>query len=97
MLSKQELDDIWENKPHGYFTKMVKATKGKKKYKIKTVAYRLNEEVLGEEEAVVWAKDSKEAVSSVNHDVSVQTLRRRLSLPTWEPKVRYITKFVGAA
>lgn len=97
MLSKQELEDIWENKPYGYFAKKVKTMKGKTKYRILTVAYKTVEEVLGEEEAVVWAKDSKEAVSSINHDASVQTLRRKLSLPTWEPKVRYVTKCIGLA
>lgn len=97
MFSKQELEDIWENKPYGYFAKKVKTMKGKTKYRILTVAYKTVEEVLGEEEAVVWAKDSKDALSSANHYASVQVLRRKLSLPTWEPKVRYTTKLIGQA
>lgn len=95
MLSKAELEDIWENKPYGEFTKLVKSTKGKKRYKIKTVAYKMIEEVLGEEETIVLAKDPKDAVSSVNHNRSVESLRRKLSLSVWDSKVRYITKFVG--
>lgn len=95
MFNKVELDDIWENKPYGEFTKLVKSTKGKTKYRIKTVAIKTVEEVLGEEESIVLAKDSKDAVSSVNHSRSVESLRRKLSLSVWDPKVRYITKFVG--
>lgn len=97
MFSKQELDDMWENKPYGYFTKLTKGQKGKTRYKIKTVAYKVVEEVLGEEETIVWAKSSTDAVSSVNHNKSVGALRQRLSLNVWDSKVRYITKFVGRA
>jgi hypothetical protein len=84
MLSKEELDDIWESKPHGYFTKYVKDTKGKKKYVVKTTAYRIKEEVLGEKETVVFAKAFDEALKSASLENAKLGLLRELGYPSWE-------------
>ena len=95
VFSKAELDDIWENKPHGHFTKLVKSVKGKKKYKIKTVAIKTVEEILGEEESIVLAKNYDDALGSLNHNCGVNSLRLKLKLTSWDTKVRYITKCLG--
>jgi len=95
VFSKAELDDIWENKPHGHFTKLVKSVKGKKKYKIKTVAYRTTEEVLGEEETVVLAKTRDDAIGRLNQERCVTALRHKLKLQLWDHSVRYKTMILG--
>jgi len=59
MLTKQELDDIWDNKPYGHFTKLIKQYKGTKKYEVTVKAFRY--EMIGEEKEVVRAKDSTAA------------------------------------
>ena len=56
-LTRQELEDIWENKPYGYFAKMVKDLKGKKKYVVTTVAKK--EVVVDTEVQTVWAMFSR--------------------------------------
>jgi hypothetical protein len=90
MLSKEELDDIWDSKPYGYFTKYVKETKGKKKYVVKTTAYKIKEEVLGEKETVVFAKAQDEALKSASLENVKLGLIRELGYPSWEA---YTTRF----
>ena len=84
MLSKEELDDIWGTKPYGYFTKYVKDTKGKKRYVVKTTAYKIKEEVLGEKETVVFAKAQDEALKSASLENVKLGLIRELRQPSWE-------------
>jgi hypothetical protein len=69
MLTKQDLEDIWNNKPYGYFTNMMKNMKGKKKYKVLCTAY---EEVdIAKEESVVFAKSGNEAIRLASNDLRV--------------------------
>jgi hypothetical protein len=84
MLTKAELDEIWDSKPYGYFAKYVKDTKGKKKYVIKTTAYKIKEEVLGEKETVVFAKAQYDAVMSASLENAKLSLLRELGYPSWE-------------
>ena len=95
VFSKAELDDIWENKPHGHFTKLVKSVKGKKKYKIKTVAIKTVEEILGEEESIVHAKNNHDALGRLNQERCVTALRPKHKLKPWDPSVRYKTMILG--
>lgn len=90
MLTKAELDDIWKTKPYGYFSKYVKDTKGKKKYVVKTTAYKIKEEVLGEKETVVFAKTQDEALKSASLENVKLGLIRDLGYPSWEA---YTTRF----
>jgi hypothetical protein len=41
-LSKAEMEDIWRNKPIGYFASYKKSLKGKKRYKIKVSPFTRN-------------------------------------------------------
>lgn len=84
MLSKEELDDIWDSKPYGYFTKYVKDNKGKKRYVVKTTAYKLKEEVLGEKETIIFAKAQDEALKSASLENVKLGLLRELKQPSWE-------------
>lgn len=95
VFSKAELEDIWNNKPYGHFTKLVKSVKGKKKYKIKTVAYKTTEEVLGEGETIVLAKTRDDAIGRLNQEKCVTALRHKLKLQPWDPSVRYKTMILG--
>jgi len=42
-LSKAEMEDIWRNKPVGYFSRIKKDLKSTKKYKIKVSPYTYND------------------------------------------------------
>lgn len=67
MLTKQDLEDIWNNKPYGYFTNMMKNMKDKKKYRVLCTAY---EEVdIAKEESVVFAKSGNEAIKLASNDL----------------------------
>lgn len=60
MLSKQELDDIWENKPYGYFTQLKKTLASKEKlnkYKITARQFKIEEVELATAEEEVYAKN----------------------------------------
>lgn len=84
MLTKADLDEIWETKPYGYFSKYVKDTKGKKKYVVKTTAYKIKEEVLGEKETVIFAKAQDDALKSASLENAKLGLLRELGYPSWE-------------
>jgi len=90
MLTKADLDEIWETKPYGYFSKYVKDTKGKKKYVVKTTAYKIKEEVLGEKETVIFAKTQDDALRSADLQNAKLTLLREFGYPSWEA---YTTRF----
>jgi hypothetical protein len=84
MLTKAELDDIWETKPYGYFTKYMNDTKGKKRYVVRTTAYKIKEEVLGEKETIIFAKAQDDALRSADLENTKLGLLRELRQPSWE-------------
>lgn len=94
MFSKVELEDFWQNKPYGEFTRLAKSVKGKKKYKIRTTAYRAVEETIGTRETEVWAKDYSDAISRLNSETNRNTLMRELNLKSWDSSVKYKTEVV---
>lgn len=59
MLSKAEMEDIWNNKPVGYWERYKKTLKGTKEYKIKISPYTRN--YLPEETFTVRAKNIADA------------------------------------
>lgn len=87
-LTRQELEDIWENKPYGYFAKMVKDLKGKKKFRVVTEATCST--VIDKEEQIVWAKDANAAQYLAHYD-SCGKIRRRLAADDYR-KISYSTK-----
>lgn len=94
-FTRSELEELWATKPYGEFSRMVKSMKGKKKYRIKTQAIRVVEEVLGEEETVVLSKDYYGATSNANVARNVEALRLRLGLTSWDHKIKYATRCLG--
>ena len=87
MFTREELEDMWENKPHGYFKSQLALMKNKKRYKITTTAYRLVE--AGTKELVVFAKDSSKAIEQ---DVKLKTeLRMELGESQWTSNLRFVT------
>ena len=94
-FTRSELEELWDSKPYGEFSRMVKSMKGKRKYRIKTQAIRIVEEVLGEEETVVLSKDHYGATSNANTFRNAEALRLRLGLTTWDHKVQYRTRCLG--
>ena len=91
MLTKAELDDIWDSKPYGYFAKYVKDTKGKKRYSVKTTAYRVTvtEEVLAEKETLILAKKPDEALRSAQLNNVELGIKRQLGLTSWDNTLRF--------
>ncbi len=69
MFTKQDLEDIWNNKPYGYFTNMMKNMKGKKKYKVLCTAYEKVD--IAKEESVVFAKSSDKAIKLASNDLKL--------------------------
>ena len=85
MFTKQDLEDIWNNKPYGYFTNMMKNMKGKKKYRVLCTAY---EEVdITKEESVVFAKSGNEAIKVASNDLRL-SLNKILS-KSISPNVKF--------
>lgn len=58
-LSKQEMEDIWYNKPVGYFSTLKKTLKNTRKYRIQVEPYTYN--YLPKETFEVRAKTVQEA------------------------------------
>ena len=86
-LTREELEDIWKNKPHGYLTSYLKDIKNKKKYRITTKAYKMVE--VATESVVVYAKDHSQAIAS---DHSLRTkINRELGEDQWSGKLKFIT------
>ena len=85
MFTKQDLEDIWNNKPYGYFTNMMKNMKGKKKYRVLCTAH---EEVdIAKEESVVCAKSGNEAIKVASNDLRL-SLNKILS-KSISPNVKF--------
>ena len=92
-FTREELEDIWENKPYGYFSKMVEDVKGKKKFIVTTDARK--SVVVDTEVQTVWAKDAHQA-QNIAHGAATNVLRRRLGFNMWDGSVSYSTKAVEA-
>lgn len=88
MLSKAELDDIWENTPYGHFSRIIKTRKGTRKYIVTTEAREVV--VIDREVQEVWAKDHASAQRLV-HSTAVNAIQRRLGRDRWDPKTSYVT------
>jgi hypothetical protein len=58
-VTKEELEDIWQNKPYGYWDSFRKQQKGRKRYKVKLQPFR--KDYYEEKEFTVIAKSSDEA------------------------------------
>lgn len=95
MFTREELEDMWETKPHGHFTKLMKDSKGKKRFterfKVKTTALKTTRIELDSETEVVYAKDAKSATSSA-HDMSSRVIRKRLNLDRWDASVIFTSQ-----
>lgn len=91
MFTREELDDMWETKPHGHFTKIMKDSKGKKRFTVKTTALKTTRVELDSETEVVYAKDAKSA-TSLMHDKSSHVIRQRLNLDRWDASVSFTSQ-----
>lgn len=93
-LTRQELEDIWENRPYGYFAKMLKERKGTKKYRVTTEVRKTSVIVIGTDEQEVWAKDATAAQGLV-HQQAVLRLRNKHGLAVWDSSVVFSTKAIS--
>jgi predicted N-acyltransferase len=87
-LTRQELEDIWENKPYGYFSKLLSERKGKKKYIVTTEVRKAS--IVGTIIQEVWAKDATSAQNIV-HSTACNTLRQEHGFNAWEPSLSFTT------
>ena len=90
-LTRQDLEDIWENKPYGYFSKLLTERKGKKKYRVTTQMQKWS--VVDTDEQEVWAKDSTSAASQGLQPATLR-LRNKHGLTTWDGSVSFSSKAV---
>jgi len=58
-VTKEEMEDIWQNKPYGYWNQYRKQNKGNKTYKVKFQPYR--KDYYEAKEFIVVAKNKDEA------------------------------------
>jgi hypothetical protein len=58
-LTKEEMEDIWQNKPYGYWKQYRDQNKGMKKFKVKLKPYR--RDYYEEKEIIVLAKTKESA------------------------------------
>lgn len=86
MFTKQELDDIWETKPYGWFAREVKNKKGKKKYSVTCTVHK--EVEVGKSSATVYANTSKSAIDTVSFQLRSK-LNLELGLSQWDNKCIY--------
>lgn len=91
-LTRQDLEDIWENKPYGYFSKMLSTHKGKKKYCVITELRKTS--VIDTDEQEVWAKDATAAQSLVHQSATLR-LRNKHGLTQWDGSVVFSTKAIS--
>lgn len=87
-LTRQELEDIWENKPYGYFPKMLKERKGSKKYTVTTEARKAS--IVGAIIQEVWAKDATSAQNKV-HSTACNMLRQEHGFNAWDTSLSFTT------
>lgn len=92
IFTKQELDDIWENKPAGYFASEYKKQKNKKLFIVTTEMHI--PQVVDSITSEVWAKSGKDAQDQVHYG-NYQTLRSRNKEKypdAWDSRVSYTTR-----
>jgi hypothetical protein len=86
LFTREELENIWQNKPYGYFRDQLKKIKGKQKFKIKLTAYKTEKTELGSIETTVYAKDRSDAIFT-NRTTLESKLKVKLDLPQWDSNV----------
>jgi hypothetical protein len=91
-LTRQDLEDIWENKPYGYFSKVLSERKGKKKYRVITELRKTS--VIDTDEQEVWAKNATAAQSLVHQSATLR-LRNKHKLTMWDSSVIFSTKAIS--
>lgn len=87
-LTRQELEDIWETKPYGYFSKILKERKGAKKYIVTTEVRKVS--VVGAIIQEVWAKDGVSAQNKV-HGAACTKLRLEHGSNEWDTSLSFTT------
>lgn len=93
MFTREELEDIWQTKTHGHFSKLMKDHKGKKKFTVKTVAIKVSRTELDSETIVVYAK-SENTAKSIAYNRSAPVIRQRLGSTPWESAVIFSSELV---
>lgn len=66
-LTKEEMEDIWQNKPYGYWTQLRKINKGKKRYKVKIQPYK--NDYYEVRELIVMAKNKASAFDEAKFQI----------------------------
>ena len=88
MFTREELEDIWNNKPYGYFKKEYAKIKDMNRFEVTTVAYKLVE--VAKETNIVFAKNTKAAIAS---DYAVKAkMKRDLGENQWTTNLQFSTK-----
>lgn len=83
MLNRSELEDIWENRPYGYFQTLMKKSKGKKKYTLTCSIYR--QSLIARESTVVYAKNATDAMG-MTYDLRRDIEKKHNILP-YDPEI----------
>lgn len=66
-LTKEEMEDIWQNKPYGYWTQFRKNNKGMKRFKVKIQPYKMDYYEV--RELVVMAKNKTSAFDAAKYQI----------------------------
>ena len=90
-ISRTELDDIWDNKPHGYmktFVKRNRKNKANKKFVVTTTMRKTM--IVDTIEQEVWALTDTSA-QNLAHTNNVTVLRNRHNADRWDNTISYST------
>lgn len=85
-FTREELEDIWQNKPYGHFTKVQKQIKGKKRFLFTVKAYKTVE--IESETVEVWAKNANEVCCTYGLDLN-KRIRARLGFEGWPENISF--------
>lgn len=66
-LSKEEIEDIWQNKPYGYWKQFREKHKGLKRFKVKIQPYK--NDYYEVRELVVMAKNKTSAFDAAKYQI----------------------------
>lgn len=81
MFTREELEAIWRNEPYGYFHKLLKLMKNKKKYTVECKLFK--RELVDTIEENVYAASAEDAVRQVSLTLP-DKIRRKNSVISWQ-------------
>jgi hypothetical protein len=88
MFARGELQDIWDNRPYGYFTQEVRQRKGKSRYVVTCFAYRTIKQPVGDVSMEIFASSMEAATKQASSSLRAHLVREKQIGP-WDNDITY--------